>query len=204
MNKTFTRLLAAAAFVLAPAVHASVIDFDDLHADATLSSMDDYSPYRNMSWSQWFVGDTAVEGYDNAARSGANYLMNGYGVDELEVAATTAFNFAGAWFVAPNINGAKASWINLSAYDAADQLIGSTGNIAIDGSYRWVAANFSAVSRVVVTRDDGFFAMDDFTLQSSRAVPEPGSMALFAAGLALALRARSRAGRASSESTKKV
>lgn len=195
MKKTITRFLASAAFLLAPAVHASVIEFDDLPAAATLSSMDDYSPYGGFTWGQWFLGDTSVEGYDNAARSGANYLMNGYGVDELEVASATAFDIAGAWFVAPNINGAKASWINLSAYDAAGQLIGSTGNVAIDATYRWVAANFADVSRVVVTRDDGFFAMDDFTLQDAGTVPEPGTIALLAVGLAMALGARGRAKR---------
>jgi hypothetical protein len=195
MKTTFTRLLAAAAFVLAAPVHASVLNFDDLQADATLSSMDDHGPYGGFSWGQWFLGNSAVEGYDNAARSGLNYLMNGFGVDELEVAGAGLFDLAGAWFVAPNINGAKASWINISAYDAANQLIGSTGNVAIDGTYRWVAANFTDVSRVVITRDDGFFAMDDFTLQGSSTVPEPGTLALFGAGLALALGARRKAKR---------
>jgi hypothetical protein len=190
MKMKLTRLLAAAAFVLAPAAQAGVIHFDNLAAGATLTSMDDFNPYAGFQWSQWFLGDTAVEGYDNAAHSGANYLMNGYGADELEVSGAAPFKVAGAWFVAPNINGARASWVNLSAYDAADQLIGSTGNIAIDGSYRWVAANFAGVSRLVVTRDDGFFAMDDFTLLPGGAIPEPGTPALFAAGLALALRAR--------------
>src|SRR5688500_16942167 len=104
MKTTITRFLAAAAFLLAPAVHASVLGFDELNADATLSSMDDHGAYGGFTWGQWFLGDSSVEGYDNAARSGMNYLMNGFGVDELEVASGAVFDFAGAWFVAPNIN----------------------------------------------------------------------------------------------------
>jgi hypothetical protein len=129
-----------------------------------------------------------VEGYGNAARSGINYVMNGWGVDALEISRETAFDFAGAWFVAPDINGGKASWVNIDAFDAAGELIGSTGQVAIDGAYRWVPGGFANAYRLVVTRDEGFFAMDDFTLDEAGAVPEPGTPALLAgAALVFAL-----------------
>ncbi|MFP5390981.1 MAG: PEP-CTERM sorting domain-containing protein [Gammaproteobacteria bacterium] len=182
MNKTLYHLLAAAALALAAPAQASIVDFDALNADASLSSLEDFNPYAGLTWSQWFLGDTGVEGYDNAAHSGSNYVMNGYGVDALEVASASAFHFTGAWFVAPNINGARASWVNISAYDSADGLIGSTGNIAIDTSYRWVAADFANATRLVVSRDEGFFAMDDVTFASASPVPEPATVTLFGAG----------------------
>ena len=97
------------------------------------------------------------------------------------VSSATAFNFTGAWFAAPNTNGATASWINVTAYDAADHVIGSTGNVAIGADYRWVGANFTNVARLNISRDDGWFVMDDFNVQSP--VPEPGSVLMLLVGL---------------------
>ena len=120
--------------------------------------------------------------------------MNGFGTTDLGISSTTLFNFTGAWFVAPNINGGtKASWINISAYDAANQLIGSTGNVAINTTYSWVAANFSNVSRVSVSRDRGFFAMDDVTVSRAGEVPEPATPVLLLAALSALVVARRRA-----------
>jgi endoglucanase len=100
-----------------------------LHADGDLAAL--ASPYAGLNWGEgWYYGDTTVEGYDNSAHSGASFLTNGYGVDNLAINSASAFNFAGAWFAAPNTNGAVA-WINITAYDAADHVIGSTGNVSI-------------------------------------------------------------------------
>jgi hypothetical protein len=59
--------------------------------------------------------------------------------------------------------GDKASWINISAYDASNQLIGSTGNVAIGASYVWVTANFTTCRCLKITRETGWYVMDDFT-----------------------------------------
>jgi len=193
MNKICMSIIAATAFLLAPGAHASVVSFDDLDADATLSSLEDTGTYAGFTWSQWYLGDTAVEGYGNAARSGINYAMNGWGVDALEIAGSGAFTFTGAWFAAPEINGGRASWVSIDAYDALGALVGSTGQVAIDGVHRWVAGGFANVSRLVVSRDEGFFAMDDFSFEAASPVPEPGTSALLAASaLALVLTRRRR------------
>lgn len=193
MKATMTRLAAAAAFLLTPLAHAGIISFDDLPAGGNLASLEEQGAYGGFTWSQWYFGDTGVEGYGNAARSGTGYVMNGYGVDAMEIARGTAFDFAGAWFAAPAINGARAGWIQVDAYGAAGELLGSTGQVAIDGSHRWVAGGFANVQRLVVTRDDGFFAMDDFTFANASPVPEPGTPALFAIGAAALLLRRRRA-----------
>ncbi|WP_332852110.1 hypothetical protein [Duganella sp. S19_KUP01_CR8] len=184
MKNFLIGLFASAGLLLAAQAGAGALNFDDLQADGELTPMT--SPYAGLSWSSdWYLGDTSVEGYGNGAHSGALFVTNGYGVDDLGVSSSVGFNFAGAWFAAPATNGATASWINITAYDADNQLIGGTGKVAIGASYSWVAANFSHVARLNIARDDGWFVMDDFTLAS--AVPEPGRALLLGAGLLLLL-----------------
>ena len=188
MKKILTGFLAGAVLTLASAAHATVVDFDDVSAGGKLSTLSKYNPYADLTWTNsWFLGDTGVNGYSNAAHSGTQYVSNGFGVNNLGISSATAFNLDGAWFATPATNGSKATWINITAYDAANQLIGSTGNIAINGSYSWVQAGFSNVSRLTITRDKGWFVMDDLSMSAMgpvpSPVPEPGSVALLAAGL---------------------
>lgn len=179
-------LALAAGLLAAPLGHAAVISFDDLAAGGKLSSMSTRNPYADLSWSSyWYLGDTSVAGYGNAARSGNQFLLNGFGAAPLNITSTSAFDFKGAWFATPGINSTKASWISISAYDSANQLIGSTGQVAIGAVYSLVAADFSNVTRLVVTRDRGWFVMDDMAIRRAGEVAEPGSIALLAAGLGL-------------------
>ena len=183
-------LVSAGMFLASAAAHATVIDFDDLNANGTRSSMSTRTPYAGFNWtSSWHLGVDTVAGYDNASHSGGNFLLNGFGVPNLGVSSTAAFDFAGAWFAVPNITGSKASWINITAYDAANQLIGTTGNMAITGSFVYIAANFADVSRLNITRDKGWFVMDDFTLTDAE-VPEPGTLLMFGMGMAVLAAAR--------------
>jgi hypothetical protein len=185
--KTWILSVLAASTLLVSQAHATVLGFDDLDANGKLSSLAGKAGvYGNLVWDKnWYLGDTDVAGYGNAAHSGTNFLNNGFGVKTLMVSSAEAFDFAGAWFAAPAINGTQAGSVNISAYDAADRLIGSTGDVAITNSFIFVAAGFDGVSRLVVTRDKGFFVMDDFTLAAAAAeVPEPAGT--FALGLGLA------------------
>jgi len=174
-----------ATLLLAGAAHAGVTNFDDLATGGDFTSLSDISPYAGLTWSaDWYAGDTTIDGYANAARSGANFAVNGFGADAVSISSATGFKFTGAWFATPDGAGDKASWVNISAYNAADQLIGSTGNVAIGASYVWVGAAFNNVARLNITRDSGWYVMDDFTAGSVAApVPEPGTPLMFGAGL---------------------
>lgn len=175
------------AILLAARAHAGVITFDDLDAKGKLSSIGVDNPYGGLTFDKnWYLGDTSVGGYGNAAHSGSNFVNNGFGVKSLSVTSGTGFDFAGAWFAAPTINGTQATSVNLTAYDALGALIGTTGDIAITNSFLFIAANFDDVARLVITRDKGYFVMDDFTLADAAApsaVPEPAGV--FFAGLGL-------------------
>ena len=188
MKKILTSFVAGAFLALASPAQAAVVDFDDVSAGGKLSTLSKYNPYEGLSWtSSWFLGDTAVNGYSNGAHSGTQFVSNGYGVNNLGISSTIAFNLDGAWFATPATNGSTATWINITAYDGANQLIGSTGNIAISGNYSWVQAGFANVSRLTITRDKGWFVMDDLSMSAigpiPSPVPEPASVALLAAGL---------------------
>ena len=186
MKKSLSIILAGAGALLALAsqAQATVVDFDGVSAGGKLSALSKYNPYETLSWgASWYLGDTAVNGYSNAAHSGTQFVTNGFGVNNLVISSASAFDLGGAWFATPATNGAKATWINITAYDATNQLIGSTGNIAINGSYSWVQAGFANVSRLNITRDKGWFVMDDLSMSRVSPVPEPGSAVLLAAGL---------------------
>ena len=188
MKNILISFLAGAILTLASPANAAVVDFDDVSAGGKLSTLSKYNPYAGLTWTNsWFLGDTAVNGYSNGAHSGTQFVSNGFGVNNLGISSATAFNLDGAWFATPATNGSKATWINITAYDAANQLIGSTGNIAINGSYSWVPAGFANVSRLTITRDKGWFVMDDLSMSAigpvPSPVPEPGTVVLLAAGL---------------------
>ncbi|QJE02070.1 PEP-CTERM sorting domain-containing protein [Massilia forsythiae] len=179
-------LLAALAASNLAAAHAgaAVLNFDDLDAKGKLSTIGAYNPYGGFTFDRnWYLGDTTVGGYANAAHSGGNFVNNGFGVNRLSVTSANAFDFAGAWFAAPAINGTQATSVNIMGYDALGALVGSTGDVAITNSFAFVAANFIGVTRLVISRDKGFFVMDDFTVADAAQVPEPAG--LFALGLGL-------------------
>jgi hypothetical protein len=198
MKKTLFALFASASLLLAGAAHAGVTTFDELAPAGDYISLNDISPYSGLTWSaDWFASDTSIDGYANAAHSGANFAVNGFGSDALTVSSATGFNFAGAWFATPDGADDKASWINISAYDSLNQLIGSTGNIAIGDAYSWVGAAFSNVSVLSITRDSGWYVMDDFTTRAgaSADVPEPATSLILGMGALALVAARRRSAR---------
>jgi hypothetical protein len=198
MKRTLFALFASASLLLAGATQAGVTTFDELSPAGDYISLNDISPYSGLTWSaDWFASDTSIDGYANAAHSGANFTVNGFGSDALTVSSATGFNFAGAWFATPDGAGDKASWINISAYDSLNQLIGSTGNIAIGDAYGWVGAAFSNVSVLSITRDSGWYVMDDFTTRAggSADVPEPATPLSLGMGALALVAARRRSAR---------
>jgi hypothetical protein len=196
MKKILLALIAGATLALAGAAHAGVIHFDELNTAGDFTSLAELNPYAGLAWSSdWYAGDTSIGGYANGAHSGSNFAVNGFGADAMTVSSAAGFNFAGAWFAAPEGVGEAAGWINISAYDALNQLIGSTGNIAIGANYQWVAAGFSNVALLTITRDQGWYAMDDFTTAAAAALPVPATPLVLGIGLLALGLGRRRPGR---------
>ena len=184
MKKTLFALIASASLLLAGAAQAGPVGFEDVATLGDFSSLSGLNPYAGLNWSSdWVAGDKNIDGYANAAHSGDNFAANGYGNDAMSVSSATGFNFAGAWFATPAGGSDKADWINISAYDALNQFIGSTGNIDIGDTYKWVEANFSNVAMLTITSGSGWYVMDDFTTVAAAAVPAPATPLVLGIGL---------------------
>jgi len=201
MKKTLFALIAGATLMLAGAAQAGVVGFENVSTAGDFTSLSDLNPYAGLNWSaDWYAGDNTIDGYGNAAHSGTNFALNGFGDDPVGIASTTAFNFAGAWFATPAGAADQASWIDISAYDAGNNLIGTTGHVAVSNNYVWVAAAFNNVSSISITRDTGWYVMDDFTTVDnapSGNVPEPATPLVLGIGAFAMVLGRVRARRRS-------
>ena len=185
MKKIICAFIAGASLMLAGAAHAGPVGFEDVATGGDFASLNELNPYAGLNWSSdWYAGDQSIDGFANGAHSGSNFAVNGFGSDAMSVSSAAGFNFAGAWFATPAGGSDKAGWINISAYDALNQLIGSTGNIAIGDSYQWVAASFSNVAMLTITRDSGWYVMDDFTtVAAASSVPVPATPLVLGIGM---------------------
>ncbi len=184
MKKILCALIAGASLALAGAAHAGVVGFDDVVTGGEFASLSELNPYAGLDWSEdWYAGDSSLDGYANGAHSGANFVVNGFGNDNMSISSATAFNFDGAWFAAPAGAGDLAGWINISAYDALNQLIGTTGNVDIGTASLWIAGGFSNVARLTIASDGGWYAMDDFTISGAATVPVPATPLVLGIGL---------------------
>ena len=197
MKKILCAFIASASLLMAGAAQAGPVGFEDVATLGEFASLSDLNPYAGLTWSSdWYAGDNSIDDYANGAHSGSHFAVNGFGSDAMSVSSATGFNFAGAWFATPAGGSDKAGWINITAYNALNELIGSTGNIAIGDSYQWVAAGFSNVAMLTITRDSGWYVMDDFTTVAAAAVPAPATPLVLAIGLLALGLVRRRPGRA--------
>lgn len=71
----------------------------------------------------------------------------------------------------------------MTAFHALNNIIGTTGDIALSATMSWVSAGFADVSYLNITRGGGWFTMDDFSINST-SVSAPASFAILALGLA--------------------
>lgn len=179
------KFLCALALLLAGSANATVLTFENINLNnigtyVTIAQAGAVS-YGGFTFdTDWYVGSNKHSNdYKNAAYSGRNYLSNGNNATNLTVSSASNFTFNGAWFATPTHSN-PAEWINITAYGVGNTLIGSTGNVAINSTEKFVAANFANVRTLNITRGDGWFTMDDFTFNETAAlVPEPASVALF-------------------------
>lgn len=167
--------------LIAPLVNAELISFEDVDAvDGSVRSQN----YAGFEWdARWALGTTSLAGFSGVASDGAQFLYNAGLTTNLVISRADPFDLLGLYLAAPSLRS-RAYWVSLTAYDSANQFIGTTGYKIIGTSPLWVGTNYTNVSRLVVNPVGGLFAIDGLQYRDIPArLSEAGALALFAIGL---------------------
>ncbi len=206
MNK-INVIIAAALFSISGMANAFVMDFEDIGGftnRANFPALGISGTYGGFEWpsensgsNPWAVVENSDSQFSSVgAYSGEQALWNWSDGVERNIVFDQLYDVQGAYF---NVFMANASWgsetVLFNAYDAEDNLIGSSSALALTDNvsnpeWQWLAADFVGVKRLQIIASDvdgyggGWWTMDDLTLSvSSEPVPEPALIALLGFGL---------------------
>lgn len=181
MNFSIVKIAAAAclgaACMSSAEAAATVLNFDDLTVADVLPAH-----YGGLDWSAagWSAFDGPAAPY--TAHSGDWRVATGFGADDAAsiVRFTDAVTFDGAWFA-----GYAEGTVQFQLFYQGQQ-VGMSALLVPSDVPAFLASGYAGlVDAVQVSSPNhAFFAMDDFSFTAAVPVPEPGSGALLALGLA--------------------
>lgn len=158
----------------ANAVSAAVIDFDDLPDYGTVPAN-----YQGFTWSGWSYFDTIEPPFTPASGATRIYLSSNTGPNS--ISSATDFVFDGSY-----ISGFDIEAIQYELYYNGTLVHASAIFNTLSDIPTFFASGYSGLVDEVVYKSTGaFFSVDNFTYSVS-AVPEPESLSLMLAGLAVA------------------
>ncbi|MFK3736736.1 PEP-CTERM sorting domain-containing protein [Massilia sp. TN1-12] len=184
MHPIFRNFALGAAIALgAPFASATVLTFDDIVGPDGYAAVP--ANYGGLDWSasglSVFTGEQApFTAHSGQGRVTTDWIDGGAVASTIRFLAPTVFD--GAWF-----SGYADSSVRFDLYFGG-QLVASSTSLQLSESPAFLDAGWNgAIDTVVVSSAfQASYVMDDLTFESAAQVPEPGSLALMAAGLGLA------------------
>ncbi len=178
MKKKFLLLCCFLLVGLSSAVNATVINFDDVSATTSYTSIPD--GYAGFNWEMQVIHKNhhPGTGYDLGRVSG-DYAAWYY--DSASVSSATDFNFTGAYF--------SSAWdstlsILLEGWNDGAKIYSDFISV-VDTGPTWEGMNYLGIDELKIISQGNQFVMDDFTFDESEPspTPEPTTMLLFGVGL---------------------
>ncbi len=209
LNRLFWAAVAALSLGIPMSSQATVIGFEDLTTRDNFTALGIVDSYQGYEWgfgngagvgSRTFVNSSVYTGWASATvtntavppapsgMGGTSYAWNWNGPQSLWIdfrgnVDVTSIDVA----VLSSSYWLNASSIQLFAYDATDNLLASSNTLALTSTFQTLAPNFSGVRYLEIraNSDGQWFSLDNLVINENGAqVPEPGSFALMALGLA--------------------
>lgn len=156
------------ALSLTAAKAQTVVNFDDLVGQGAVPD-----GYGGITWGgNWTYYGAVQPPYTPHSPNNRVYDTNREGFFTLNTPSV----FNGAWFA-----GVNTTTVSFNLYDGANNLLASSSTLTVSDTPTFLASGYNGiVTKVgVVSNAPDFFVMDDVTYGTS-AVPEPGSIAMFA------------------------
>jgi len=165
----------------APSVaHATVITFDSLDTSSGPVAVTNQYAGLGVTFSGLFATASVAPYFSSPSNVGN---INDESPFSLLVTATFAGDVTdvSAVFFDSNVG---TNLVTMTAYDAADALLGTTTVLTPLAETETVSLSFPGIRKVTLETDADGSLFDDFTFLPSLAISEPTALALFAFGLA--------------------
>ena len=163
------KISAALAIALAaPFASATVLTFDDLTGQSVM-----VNGYGGFDWTGWSHYDWAQSPFNPSSGSTRLYNDN----NNASISSASAFTLEGAYF-----SGQAAVSFNMYL---GNSLVASSGWLTTTSTPTFLSSSYNGlIDKIVVNSNQpNFFTLDDLTVNSVSAVPEPETYAMLLAGL---------------------